>query len=1066
MSNRHEDLVLHLKLDDIDIAANTVPDSSPLQRRASVHGADLVADDTFGACLKFDEPDDFVEVSDIALTGVNPAHTIEAWIKLEAYPHARSWILLLGQEGAGAHHWLLNADLAADTLSRKAQLGAWGDSAKQATPEIPLGQWVHLATAYDGREVVSYINGSPTDTKKLATFNFTNKRLTLGKRGLAAEKNFQGKIANVRIYKRALSMAEIREDMDADKLALPAFRKAHPIAFSLSDENENYVLYISDDPKDENRLNLELRNTSGQAIKLEDGVGQQASRENHHFELIFRNGVLSDKTLKKLSENKGEVVKTEEWDVFSSGEDSQSGTVSLYFVCKEAGKLLGPAERLTIPLGGVSAAAGSGERGTRIELKLNQLRYADDPTPITGSRIQHLQIMSHLGSRRVPLHVGFAGSNRILNDGSSANTLVLQLMNVPKSEQQDTSVTLTKDSTFLISFDVQSDDEVAPWSLCTAGEIEELKANDSIIVAKMDENGDVAVDAKGNPDSDAGRWEVARTDPGQGESPVWKISPRQDMVLQRDDYIQIQISNIKTSLPSGLTNLYLEYKNIPGFWHGQVVCTIEKAPLLFCDAKDQQGKYKGELRVGIGAVNPVAKLEIAMAPKDADTKPLVIRKDDLYYLTVLPNGKVGIGKAQPEASLDVNGEIRANYFKAGEGYSRRLPVGKQPVGTGTPSGTIVWDEDIYWYRIAKIAAPKPLTAAAAEFSLRAMVARHTYQTLTFRVVGFSGLSRLSKRPVARFTILSNTGSSVFAKVRVVVPARAQDACEGYLEIFTRQSYEGETDVSFSIYDNLDTPAWQPIAWERQPPEDPNSFATCEYSLDRLFLVADATERLSVDHNGIVLINGKVGLGTTTPGAKLSIRGGLHVGGDSDPGDKNVLVDGALEVTGESTLTQPLKVKSTLRLQHGDNQDHAAAITVEPDNQSDHPLIFKTFSFGKWSNRMAIYPNGDVVIGQDLGLSPGSLIPIIANLTVAGNISEKLDLIEVQGRGDWTAAGHPIMKYFSKRLTGKPVGTMLRAITDHRDWRGHYWQGWVDADRSIRVIHNYQNTAHIAPQSKD
>jgi len=38
-------------------------------------------------------------------------------------------------------------------------------------------------------------------------------------------------------------------------------------------------------------------------------------------------------------------------------------------------------------------------------------------------------------------------------------------------------------------------------------------------------------------------------------------------------------------------------------------------------------------------------------------------------------------------------------------------------------------------------------------------------------------------------------------------------------------------------------------------------------------------------------NGYVGIGTTNPEAKLSINGGLHVGGESDPGDDNLLVDG-------------------------------------------------------------------------------------------------------------------------------------------------------------------------------
>lgn len=44
-------------------------------------------------------------------------------------------------------------------------------------------------------------------------------------------------------------------------------------------------------------------------------------------------------------------------------------------------------------------------------------------------------------------------------------------------------------------------------------------------------------------------------------------------------------------------------------------------------------------------------------------------------------------------------------------------------------------------------------------------------------------------------------------------------------------------------------------------------------------------------------SGKVGIGTMAAAAKLAINGGLHVGGDSDPGDNNLLVDGTGVVTG-------------------------------------------------------------------------------------------------------------------------------------------------------------------------
>ena len=231
MSNRYDDLILHLKLNDID-STNTTPDSSKSGLKAKVNGATIVKDDTFGACLNFQGQDDHVEVSSVdglgnpetsglmrrgTLAGDNPHHTIEGWIKVEAYPNARSWLLLLGQANDHSHHWLLNTETAQD-LGKKAQLGHWGlDSRYQAKPIIPLAEWVHLATTFDGLNYICYVNGEAIDKQEHYKFTLTEKRLTLGKRGVSTEKNFQGKMADVRIYRRALSQAEIREDKNAGK---------------------------------------------------------------------------------------------------------------------------------------------------------------------------------------------------------------------------------------------------------------------------------------------------------------------------------------------------------------------------------------------------------------------------------------------------------------------------------------------------------------------------------------------------------------------------------------------------------------------------------------------------------------------------------------------------------------------------------------------------------------------------------------------------------------------------------------------------------------------------------
>ena len=48
---------------------------------------------------------------------------------------------------------------------------------------------------------------------------------------------------------------------------------------------------------------------------------------------------------------------------------------------------------------------------------------------------------------------------------------------------------------------------------------------------------------------------------------------------------------------------------------------------------------------------------------------------------------------------------------------------------------------------------------------------------------------------------------------------------------------------------------------------------------------------------LMRVYNNVGIGTTGALAKLAVNGGVHVGGDSDPGDNNLLVDGTAAITG-------------------------------------------------------------------------------------------------------------------------------------------------------------------------
>ncbi len=58
--------------------------------------------------------------------------------------------------------------------------------------------------------------------------------------------------------------------------------------------------------------------------------------------------------------------------------------------------------------------------------------------------------------------------------------------------------------------------------------------------------------------------------------------------------------------------------------------------------------------------------------------------------------------------------------------------------------------------------------------------------------------------------------------------------------------------------------------------------------------ANEVDMASTDY-GLAVV-GKAGFGTATPAAQVAINGGLHVGGNTDPGDNNLLVDGTGQIT--------------------------------------------------------------------------------------------------------------------------------------------------------------------------
>jgi microcystin-dependent protein len=595
MSNTN-DLVLHLKLDTIipdadnqrvrsaflseNVSALSENISASTESQYSVHGSpQVVSDEHFGSCFIFDGRQDYIEIpnSEDINFATNQDFTVASWIKIakeQPFKTNGDNDIIEKWDGSGGYPYVIRY-----CRDEKKILAARYDGSNHpsvtTTTELNSEQFYHIAFVKEGNQLRLYLDGreesSTDDTTQSTTQN--NSPLYLARRGGGSEyaNYFKGAIANLRIYKKALSPEEIKEDMNNDLTAIAAFNLAYPLDFNLYEgDNQESVIFIENDTKGE-ELVLEIKNNTEQGITLPAKSGA-VSQNNYHFELRFRPDTLSPKSLQQLTLNP-----QSNWSM-SSPVTQADGIVSLYFLTTNA--TLSANEVVTLTFQNVSASAAGGARTTRVEFLCPEFTYQGE-TLTNYYREKTLSVIDHRGKKNIPLHVSFVGSNRILNDGTTTNKLTLRIVNVLK----DKSIPLIPDSKgdqaskFIISFDVQEANQNKDWALGTTSQVQGIgiQGKDFRLMARHIEE-----------------WKIVKET--QGESPTWTITNQneENVELRQEQGIELTINNIISSLPSGQTNLYIRYENIPGYWDGTFICTIEKSPIIY----DNQGN------VGIGISDP------------------------------------------------------------------------------------------------------------------------------------------------------------------------------------------------------------------------------------------------------------------------------------------------------------------------------------------------------------------------------------------------------------------------------------------------------------------------------
>ena len=283
-------------------------------------------------------------------------------------------------------------------------------------------------------------------------------------------------------------------------------------------------------------------------------------------------------------------------------------------------------------------------------------------------------------------------------------------------------------------------------------------------------------------------------------------------------------------------------------------------------------------KIDAGAVNS-GKLTVKRIP-NLDAKKIKTGTLDVERIPTLPANKISGGKI--DGNLEIDGEIRAKFFRAGQGNEGSVKEG--------------------WYRIAQNTGRVDQNhvntsdrRTNAEFTLRDHY--EGYSSLTFRLGhAFNNIQGMS------FTLLNHSRSAktLFTEVRVLIKSADEPY---YLEVYAQRGV-GQM-VDYSIYDNLQKSGWEPVPWT-EVEAIPEGYKAQTFDVDQLFAVGDFEERFSIARGG------NVGIGTTRPTAKLEIQGDLKVSKEIS----------AKEI---KYTTKPIQIK---KYDLGNNSDYKTEYTVK------------------------------------------------------------------------------------------------------------------------------------------
>jgi fibronectin type 3 domain-containing protein len=192
-------------------SGTTTADQSGNNNTGTLSNATWSTSGKFGKALSFNGTNAWVTVNSASSLDLTTGMTAEAWVNPTTLGAA--YRTLVFKEGAGGEVWTLYGNQSGSPQAPLGEVHVGGYHDAVGTGTLPTGAWTHVAMTFDGSNVRLYINGTLVSTTAAAgSLTVANGALRIGGNNIWGE-YFSGLIDEVRVYNRALSAAEIQQDM-------------------------------------------------------------------------------------------------------------------------------------------------------------------------------------------------------------------------------------------------------------------------------------------------------------------------------------------------------------------------------------------------------------------------------------------------------------------------------------------------------------------------------------------------------------------------------------------------------------------------------------------------------------------------------------------------------------------------------------------------------------------------------------------------------------------------------------------------------------------------------------